>query len=256
MSGAMRTAWVTGAAQGIGAAITRRLVDAGIRVALIDRDAEKLASTTTSLEREGAVVRSLAADLCETSGLESRLQRLSAEFGPADILVNNAGIALWGDVHAFPLDAWMQTMAVNLHAPFLLVQHCLPHMRDQGWGRIVNIASVSGLRAGTGRLAYGTSKAALIAMTQQVAVEAASWGVTANAVAPGAVQTEMTRNFHKDRERILARVPAGCYGSPEDIACAVAFLASNEAAYINGHVLTVDGGFSSAGFLSPTANTA
>jgi NAD(P)-dependent dehydrogenase (short-subunit alcohol dehydrogenase family) len=246
-----RTAWITGAAQGIGAAIAERLAGPSTRIVLMDRNGDKLLQQQSLLRERGAEAYVCTVDLADPRQLASSAQQTYERFGAADILVNNAGVAFGGPADQFPADLWHATFAVNVHAPFALTQFCLPLMRAAGWGRIINIASVSGLRAGSGRLAYGTSKAALIAMTQQIAIEAATWGVTANAVAPGGVETELAQGFHSaaDRDRILGRIPAGRYGTVQEIASAVAYLASNESSYVTGQTLAVDGGFSCAGFL-------
>jgi NAD(P)-dependent dehydrogenase (short-subunit alcohol dehydrogenase family) len=152
-----------------------------------------------------------------------------------------------------PLEDWQATMAVNVTAPMLLMQHALPHMRQKGWGRIVNVASISGLRAGTGRMAYGTSKAALIAMTAQFAVEVADWGVTVNAIAPGPVDTPLVQANHTAATRSIYgdRIPMHRYGTPQEIANGILFLASEQASYITGQTLAIDGGFTAAGVLVP-----
>lgn len=252
---APRTAWVTGAARGIGAVIAENLaLRVGHRVVLLDRDAAALADTAARLREAGAAIDTAAVDLTDRIALRAALIALSAR-APADILVNNAGVALVGNVLELPDDDWDQSLAVNLTAPMLLTRHCLPHMRAQGFGRVVNIASISGLRAGTGRLAYGTSKAALIALTQQFAVESARWGVTVNAVAPGMVQSEMAARLIDPAQLVamLGRIPQHRPSSADETAAAVAFLASPDAAYITGHTLPVDGGFCIAGWLQPTA---
>jgi 3-oxoacyl-[acyl-carrier protein] reductase len=249
----IRTAWVTGAAQGIGASIAERLAKQGARVALIDRDEAKLHAQACAMRESGAQVFSAVVDLSDDNSLHRAAERITRDFGAAEILVNNAGIALSGSADRYPAESWHRTFAVNVHAPFSLMQLCLPPMRQALWGRIINIASVSGMRAGTGRLAYGTSKAALIAMTQQIAIETATWGITANAVAPGGVETDLTRAFHApaDRDRILGRIPAQRYGTTGEISAVVGFLASEDASYITGQAVAVDGGFTCAGFLTP-----
>ncbi|MBA3771549.1 MAG: SDR family oxidoreductase [Ramlibacter sp.] len=252
--GAPRTAWVTGAAQGIGAGIARHLALAmGMRVALLDRNDHRLRETAALLRAEGAQVETAALDLADGPSIGPASASLAQRFGPAEVLVNNAGIAFAAAAEDYPLDAWERTLAVNLTAPFLLSQACLAAMRTAGWGRIVNIASISGMRAGTGRVAYGTSKAGLIALTQQIAIEAAPWGITANAVAPGMVETELAARMHQPATlaAMLARVPVGRYGLAGEIAAAVGYLASDAAAYVTGHTLAVDGGFVCAGWLLP-----
>ena len=250
-----RCAWVTGAARGIGSVIAEHLaLQLGHRVVLLDRDHAALDDTCQRLRGLGADAHVTVIDLADRTALRPALRALSATM-PADVLVNNAGVAMMRSALDFPEADWDLTLAVNLTAPMLLTQHCLAHMRAAGWGRVVNIASISGLRAGEGRLAYGTSKAALIALTQQFAVEAARWGITVNAVAPGMVQSEMAGRLidPAQLESMLGRIPQHRYSSAHDTAAAVAFLVSDQASYITGHTLPVDGGFCIAGWLQPTA---
>ncbi|MNV62353.1 3-oxoacyl-[acyl-carrier-protein] reductase FabG [compost metagenome] len=165
--------------------------------------------------------------------------------------MNNAGISAMVPAMECSLGQWQTMMAVNLTAPLLLMQYALAHMRAQGWGRIVNISSISGLRAGTGRLAYGTSKAGLIAMTSQFAIEAAAWGVTVNSIAPGPVDTPLALANHstETRSTYVDMVPMRRYGAPDEIADGIVFLCSEQASYITGQTLAIDGGFVAAGIL-------
>ncbi len=250
-----RTAWVTGAAHGIGAVIAEHLaVREGHDIVLIDRDAAALDATRAHLRSLDVDARTAVVDLADRVALGAALDALSAR-APADLLVNNAGIALVRPALELPDADWDLTLAVNVTAPMLLTRHCLPHMRARGFGRVVNIASISGLRAGAGRLAYGTSKAALIALTQQFAVESARWGVTVNAVAPGMVQSELATRLidPAQLESMLGRIPQHRAATPEDVAAAVAFLCSDAAAAVTGHTLPVDGGFCIAGWLQTPA---
>src|SRR5205085_1945121 len=160
------------------------------------KDAEAAAAVVRVITAAGGRAMACVVDLADGPALREALPSLTAEFGPPDILVNNAGIAAIVPAVDCSLEQWHTIMAVNVTAPMLLMQHALPHMRTAGWGRIVNVASISGLRAGTGRMAYGTSKAALIAMTAQFAIEVADWGVTVNAIAPGPVETPSAAAHH------------------------------------------------------------
>jgi NAD(P)-dependent dehydrogenase (short-subunit alcohol dehydrogenase family) len=176
---------------------------------------------------------------------------VTAEHGPPDILVNNAGISAMIRAEECSLEQWQAMVNVNVTAPMLLMQHALSHMKQKGWGRIVNIASISGIRAGTGRMPYGTSKAALIAMSRQFAIEAAPWGITVNSIAPGPVDTPLARANHsaETRDTYKEMVPMRRYGTPDEVADAIVFLASEQASYITGQTLAVDGGFVAAGIL-------
>lgn len=247
-----RVALVTGAASGIGRRAAERLaLQHGARVYVLDRDAEAATTVVNGIKTAGGRATTCVVDLADPEGLRQSLPSLTAEFGPPDILVNNAGMAAMIPAIDCPLEHWLTTVAVNVTAPMLLMQYALPHMRQAGWGRIVNVASISGLRAGTGRMAYGTSKAALIAMTRQFAVEVAEWGVTVNAIAPGPVETPIVQVHHSSETRSLYgdMVPMRRYGTPDEIADGVLFLCSEQASYITGHTLAIDGGFTAAGVL-------
>ena len=249
---ASRVALVTGAASGIGRCVAEALaLGHGARVYVLDKAADAAATVAHGINAAGGRAKACVVDLADSVGLREALPALTAEFGVPDIVVNNAGMAAMIPAAECPLDHWLATMAVNVSAPMLLMQHALPHMRQAGWGRIVNVASISGLRAGTGRMAYGTSKAALIAMTRQFAVEVAEWGITVNAVAPGPVDTPLVQLHHSSSTRSTYgdMVPMRRYGTPEEIADGVLFLVSNQASYITGHTLAIDGGFVAAGVL-------
>ncbi|MDM0045047.1 SDR family NAD(P)-dependent oxidoreductase [Variovorax dokdonensis] len=247
-----RVALVTGAASGIGRQVALQLaLQEGARVYVADRDAAGAADAADAICQAGGRAQAVVVDLAEIANLPDALRAMTNTYGPPDIVVNNAGIARTIPAADYPVDHWNTTMAVNVTAPMLLIQHALPHMRKKGWGRIVNIASISGVRAGTGRLAYGTSKAALIALTRQFAIEVAESGVTVNAIAPGPIDTPMVRSVSGNghQSSYADMIPMRRFGTPEDIAEAVLFLASARSDYITGHTLAVDGGFLASGVL-------
>jgi 3-oxoacyl-[acyl-carrier protein] reductase len=246
---AARVAVVTGAGRGIGVAVARRLHADGCAVALADLDAAAAEQAARELDGAAATAFGLALDVADKASVEAGFAAVAARLGRVDVLVNNAGVATLAPFLEFPAEAFARVMAVNVTGALLCAQAAARLMREVGGGRIVNIASVSGIRAGAGRTAYGTSKAALIGLSRQMAIELAPYGITANAIAPGPVETEMARRFHSDAVRAAYRrqVPAGRYAMPEEIAACVSYLASPEASYVTGVVLPVDGGFLAAG---------
>ncbi|QEI08526.1 SDR family oxidoreductase [Pigmentiphaga aceris] len=249
-----RVALITGAASGIGRCVAEKMaLTLGARIYVVDRNADAAAAVADAINAAGGHAKACVVDLADSAGLPDALHALTAAFGPPDIVVNSAGVADMAPAGECPPAQWQKTMAINVTAPMLAMQFALPHMRKTGWGRIVNIASTSGLRAGTGRMAYGTSKAALIAMTKQFAIEEAQWGITVNAIAPGPVDTPMVQALHSDstRARYATLVPMRRYGKPDEIASGVLYLASDDASYVTGQTLAIDGGFTAAGVLVP-----
>lgn len=247
-----RIALVTGAASGIGRKIAERLaLNDGAYVCVVDRDRIAATETVDTILTRGGRASAFIADLSDTQAVQSMLADVDRQLGTPDIVINNAGIAATIPALEYPLAHWQLTLAINVTTPFLILQHCLHGMKQKGWGRVVNIASISGVRAGTGRLGYGTSKAALIAMTRQFAIEAAEWGVTVNAVAPGPVLTPLIKDMHggDTADTYANLVPMHRYGTTDEIAHAVTFLASEDATYITGETLAVDGGFLASGLV-------
>lgn len=243
-----RVVVVTGAARGIGLAITRWFLDAGWRVALIDIDRATLEAAVATLGHPERCF-ALHADVSLPAQVRGAFDALAQRWARLDALVNNAGVAVFKPLRETSFEDWSHVMATNLNGPFLCSQAAVPLMLQSGGGAIVNIASISGLRASTLRVAYGTSKAALMHLTRQQAVELGHLGIRVNAVAPGPVDTAMARQVHTPaiRAGYHAAIPQNRYGTPEEIAAAVGFLCSDAASYVNGQTLAVDGGFDAAG---------
>lgn len=247
-----KVAIITGAAGGLGLAIAERLASDGAAVVLADVDLAAAEAAREKLAARGS--RSLAqrTDVSDATDVAALVARTLEKFDRLDIMISNAGI---GGTHAFldePLEHWNRVLAVNLTGVFLCGQAAARAMIEQGAGRIVNVASISGVRAGSGRTAYGTAKAGVIQLTRQMALELGPLGINVNAVAPGPVETALTLRDHTAETRAAynALVPLERYGTPQEIAAAVAFLASAEASYINGQTLFVDGGFTAAGMIA------
>lgn len=246
-----KVAIVTGAARGIGLAVARKFVELGYRVALLDIDAPALEATARGFAADQALA--IACDVADAAQVGAAVSQVQARFGRIDALVNNAGIAVFKPLLETTYEEWQRVMAVNLTGPFLCVQACAPLMLRNGGGAIVNIASISGLRASTLRVAYGTSKAALMHLTRQQAVELGNRGIRVNAVAPGPVDTAMAKQVHTAaiRAGYHDAIPLNRYGTEREIAEAVVFLCSDAASYINGQTLAVDGGFDASGIGLP-----
>jgi len=246
-------ALVTGGARGIGLAIGRWFLAHGHRIALLDIDGETLQRTVAAFDRADAVL-GVHADVRSPDEVAAGVAQVVATFGRLDKLVNNAGIAVFKPVMQTSYAEFRDVLATNLDGAFLCTQACVPHMRRTGQGAIVNIASISGLRASTLRVAYGTSKAALLHLTRQLAVELGDVGIRVNAICPGPVETEMAKLVHSVaiRSDYHDAIPLGRYGTPEEMANTVGFLCSDEASFINGQFLAVDGGFDAAGVGLPT----
>ena len=248
-----RVAVVTGGARGIGLAIARWFLRHDHRVALLDIDAQTLAATELALDQPERV-RALVVDVADPQAVQRAMDAVAERFGRIDALVNNAGVAVFKPILQTSYEEWRRVLSVNLDGAFLCTQAAAPLMLKGGGGAVVNIASISGLRASTLRVAYGTSKAALIHLSKQQAVELGNLGIRVNVVAPGPVDTEMAKLVHSVAIRADYHdvIPLQRYGTVDEIASTVGFLCSDAAAYINGQVLAVDGGFEATGIGLPT----
>jgi meso-butanediol dehydrogenase/(S,S)-butanediol dehydrogenase/diacetyl reductase len=250
-----KVALVTGAARGIGLASARWFLARGWRVALVDKDAPVLAAAQAQLAQEspGASL-AVHCDVSDPAQVDAMVSQVDAAWGRIDALVNNAGVAVFKPLVQTSFEEWRFVMATNLDGAYLCSQAAVPVMRRHGGGAIVNVASISGLRASTLRVAYGTSKAALIHLTKQQAVELAGLGIRCNVIAPGPVDTAMAKQVHTPaiRADYHDTIPLARYGTEEEIANGIGFLCSPEASYVTGQVLAVDGGFDAAGVGLPT----
>jgi 3-oxoacyl-[acyl-carrier protein] reductase len=238
-----RIAFVTGASRGIGRACALALGRAGARVAVAARQRDKLEAVAAEIRSAGGIAFPVTLDMASPESIKEALTRTAKEFGRVDILVNNAAIARDGLAMRMKRDDWDAVIAVNLSGTFFAIQQVLPAMIRERWGRIINISSVVGESGNPGQANYVASKAGVIGLTKSLAQEVGSRNVTVNAVAPGFIETDMTAALNDEvRARIKQAIPLQRYGTPDDIASAVRFLASDEAAYITGHVLDVNGG--------------
>jgi 3-oxoacyl-[acyl-carrier protein] reductase len=235
---------VTGASRGIGRAIARAFAAEGATVVLAARDAAKLAEGVALIQAAGGRAEALALDVAARASVEEGVAKVLAAHGRIDHLVNNAGVTRDNLLLRMKDAEWQQVLETNLTGAFLCTQAVLKPMLKQRSGRIVTITSVVGLAGNAGQANYAASKAGLVGFTKSVAREVASRGITANAIAPGFIETDMTNAMtDKAKEAVLAGIPLGRVGRPEDIASAALFLVSDAAAYVTGQVLAVDGGF-------------
>jgi 3-oxoacyl-[acyl-carrier protein] reductase len=239
-----QVAIVTGAGRGIGQAIALRLASEGARIAVVSRTEANANKTAEDINaRFAGLAVPFAVDVADAKAVKDLTEQIHKEFTRIDILVNNAGLTRDGLVLRMSEEDWDAVLDTNLKGAFAFIQAALRPMVRQRSGRIINISSVAGLMGNAGQANYAASKAGLLGLTKSIAREVASRGITCNAVAPGFITTDMTGALPEAvRAAVVGQIPLGRFGEPEDIAHAVAFLASTEARYITGQVLTVDGG--------------
>jgi 3-oxoacyl-[acyl-carrier protein] reductase len=243
MSLSGRVAFVTGASQGIGRTCALRLAKEGASVAAAARNQEKLNQLVGEISSAGGQAASFAVDVADEEQIKAAVKTAVARFGKIDILVNNAGITRDQLVMRMKRSDWDAVVQTNLTSAYLCIQQVIPSMLKQRWGRIINVTSVFGQMGQAGQANYAASKAGLIGLTMAIAREVGSRNITCNAVAPGFIETAMTAVLSEEfKQNAVKQIPLGRVGTPEDVASAVAFLASDQAAYITGHVLSVNGG--------------
>jgi NAD(P)-dependent dehydrogenase (short-subunit alcohol dehydrogenase family) len=252
-SSSQKVALVAGAARGIGLAVAKRFLAEGWSVALLDIEGKLLGESVEALAASDRTL-GLNCDVSDANAVAGAFAALDQRFGRLDALVNNAGIAVFAPLLETSEADWSRVLEVNLTGPFLCTKAAVPLMREHGGGAIVNITSISAVRASTLRSAYGTSKAGLAHLTKQLAVELASLGIRVNGVAPGPVDTAMAKAVHSPEIRADYHdaIPLNRYGLEEELAEAVFLLCSDLASYITGQILAVDGGFDAAGIGLPT----
>jgi 3-oxoacyl-[acyl-carrier protein] reductase len=243
MSLSGHVALVTGASQGIGRTCALRLAKDGASVALAARNQEKLNELVSEISAAGGKAAAFALDVSDEEQIKSTVKAAIAHFGKVDILVNNAGITRDQLVMRLKRADWDAVLQTNLTSAYLCIQQVIGSMLKQRWGRIINISSVFGQMGQAGQANYAASKAGLIGLTMAIAREVGSRNITCNAVAPGFIETAMTAALGDDfKQNAVQQIPLGRVGNPDDVAAAVAFLASDDASYITGHVLNVNGG--------------
>jgi 3-oxoacyl-[acyl-carrier protein] reductase len=240
---ANRTAFVTGASRGIGKAIALRLCRSGLSIVVASPEVENNEKVASEIRAAGGTAMTLDFDVTSLDSIKQGVAAAVKEFGKIEVLVNNAGITRDGLALRMKPEDWRLVLEINLNGAFFTTQQVLPGMLRERWGRIINIASVVGQMGNAGQANYVTSKAGLIGLTKALAQEVGSRNITVNAVAPGYIETDMTAKLPQEvKDRMLAAVALRRPGQPEDVANAVSFLASDDAAYITGHVVNVNGG--------------
>jgi NAD(P)-dependent dehydrogenase (short-subunit alcohol dehydrogenase family) len=242
-----KVALVTGAGGGLGTAISKRFAVEGASLVCADRDGARAEATASAIANDGGSARAFRADVADPVECEAQVAETVRQFGRIDILVNNAGIAL----HKLALDTsvedWDRVLRINLTGSFLTAKAAARHMVKQGGGRIIQIGSISGQRGNMGGIAYGASKAAAMHVCKVLAVELSGQRVMVNAIAPGPIETGISRHGPTRKRGYLERIPTQCYGTVDAVANAALYLASDECTWVTGHILNVDGGYGAAG---------
>ncbi|MEU6201930.1 SDR family NAD(P)-dependent oxidoreductase [Streptomyces sp. NPDC047061] len=237
-----KVAVVTGGARGIGQAVATVLAARGASVAVWDLNLEGAEKTATAIQEAGGTAIAVGGDAADAAGVAEAAARTRSELGPVAILVNNAGITAYQPFTSITEDAWDRMIGVNLKGPFLVTKELVPDMLEAGWGRIVNISSSSAQTGAPSMAHYASSKGGVIGLTRALAMEFAGQGITVNHVPPGFIDTPLVRQGPIDVEAAAATMPMKRAGQPEDVAYAVAYLASEEAGYVTGQTLSTNGG--------------
>ncbi len=251
-----KVALITGAASGLGRAAATRLLADSACLALADIDTAALERVRAQFDQPADRVRSYVLDVREPAAVQEAVDAAVADFGRIDILVNSAGVSCQGSVLDNPLDAWHRVIAINLTGSYLCTQAVARHMVTRRAGRIVMLASISGQQVWSGRVAYTSSKGGVLALAKSCAIDLAPYGICVNSVSPGPIETPQTAVLHNQvvRDAIVRATPMARYGQPEEVADVIAFLASDEARFVTGHDLVVDGGLTSAAILYDLAS--
>lgn len=246
-----KTAFVTGGASGLGLAAARRLLREGARVALADVNAHELRRVADDLGQPRGHVTHHPLDVTDAAQVEAAVAAAWQAHGAIDVLVNSAGVSFQGSVLDTPIEAWRRVLDINLSGTYLCTQATARRMVERRQGRIVMIASISGQQVWSGRAAYCASKGAVLALAKSCAIDLAPFGITVNSVSPGPIETAQTATLHGPviRQAIVRATPMARYGQADEVADAIAFLASDDARFVNGHDLVVDGGLTSAAIL-------
>lgn len=247
-----RVTVVTGGASGIGRAVAQKLSTMGSAIVIADFDGEGGNRVASEIEANGSEALAVEMDVREPTQSEQLVHKAVTAFGRIDALVHSAGIGVESAFLETTPSVWSSILDTDLSGTFYCCQAVARHMCENHYGRIVTLASTAGIRGGSGRAAYGAAKGGVITLTKVMAVELAPFGVTANALAPGAIETEMVAKMHSDETRTVYRrgIPVDRYGTPEEVANVAAFLVSDESRYVTGQIIGVDGGFLAAGIIT------